>query len=479
MILIPDPRTSPAELTVETVRGWQLALNEVEQRLGAHGARGEVRQRLGAYLRGLLRPVERKNGWQLAEAAGEHAPYGMQHLLGRAVWDHDAARDEVRRYVVEPLGIPEGVLVIDETGFLKKGTHSAGVARQYSGTAGRVENCQIGVFLAYASARGQAFLDRELYLPEGWTQDRARCAQAHIPADRRFATKPALARRMLERAFAAEVPAAWVTGDCVYGDNRRLRQWLEEQERAYVLAVSGKEWVEVEGGHCPVKAVLAALPAEGWTRASAGAGAKGPRWYDWCWLPVAAPPPPDWRRWLVVRRSIAAPTALTAFLVFAPQHTTLLEAVHTAGTRWAIEISFEAAKQEVGLDQYEVRSWPGWYRHITVAMWAYALLSVVRARHLQEPSPSPPPADGGAAAPSAGIDSRAEPWVPLSVPEIRRLFGRLVLVTRHTIGQILDWSAWRRWHQGVAQYYHRKRRSVAQLQLYELVASFANFPNTL
>jgi SRSO17 transposase len=465
MVLIPDPRTSPAELTVETVRGWQLELSEVERRFGGHGARGEVRQRLGAYLRGLLKPVERKNGWQLAEASGEHAPYGMQHLVGRAVWDAEAVRDEMRRYVLESLGVPAGVLVVDETGFLKKGSHSAGVARQYSGTAGRVEHCQIGVFLAYASAWGQAFLDRALYLPEAWTQDRARCAQAHIPSDCRFATTPELARRLLERAFQAGVPAAWVTGDCVYGDNRRLRQWLEEQERAYVLAVSGKESVDMDGTYCQVKAVLATLSADGWTRASAGAGAKGPRWYDWRWLPVAAPPQPEWRRWLVVRRSVEDPTALTAFLVFAPQRTTLVEAVHTAGTRWAIESSFEAAKQEVGLDQYEVRSWTGWYRHITLAMWAYALLSVVRARHLQDAPPSTPLAGASTAAPSAGIDSRAEPWVPLSVPEIRRLFGRLVLVTRHTIGQILDWSAWRRWHQGVAQYYHCKRRPVAQLQL--------------
>ena len=464
MTLIPDPRTSPAELTVETIRGWQLELSAVERRLSAHSARAEVRQRLGGYLRGLLKPVERKNGWQLAEASGEPAPYGMQHLVGRAVWDAEAVRDDVRRYVLESLGVPAGVLVIDETGFCKKGTHSAGVARQYSGTAGRVENCQIGVFLAYASAWGQAFLDRELYLPEVWTQDSARCAQAHIPRDRRFATKPALARRMLERAFQAGVPAAWVTGDCVYGDNRRLRQWLEEQERAYVLAVSGKEWVEMAEGARQVKAVLATVPAAGWIRASAGAGAKGPRWYDWCWLPMAAAPR-AWRRWLLVRRSVDDPTALTAFLVFAPQRTTLVEAVHTAGTRWAIEMGFEAAKQEVGLDEYEVRSWPGWYRHITLAMWAYALLSVVRAHHLQASSLSTPPAGPDAATRSPGIDSRAEPWVPLSVPEIRRLFGRLVLVTRHTIGQILDWSAWRRWHQGVAQYYHYKRRLVRQLQL--------------
>ncbi|MEK7215829.1 MAG: IS701 family transposase, partial [Chloroflexota bacterium] len=431
MDLIPDPHTSPAELTVETVRAWQLELSEVERRIGVHGSRWDVRRRLGAYLRGLLKPVERKNGWQLAEANGDHTPDGMQHVLGRAVWDPEAVRDDVCRYVLEHLGTPQGVLVIDETGFLKKGKHSAGVARQYSGTAGRVENCQIGVFLAYASARGQVFLDRDLYLPAVWTQDPARCAQAHIPPDRPFATKPELARRMLERAFRAGVPAAWVTGDSVYGDNRRLRQWLEEQERAYVLAVSGKEGVEVEGAHRPVKAVLAALPAAGWTRASAGAGSKGPRWYDWCWLPVAAPLQADWRRWVLVRRSVSDPTALTAFLVFAPQSTTLVEAVQTAGTRWAIEICFEAAKGEVGLDQYEVRSWTGWYRHITLAMWAYALLSVVRARHLQEAPRPTTPAGADAAPPPAGVHSGAEPWVPLRVPEMRRLFGRLVLATSH------------------------------------------------
>jgi SRSO17 transposase len=217
-------------------------------------------------------------------------------------------------------------------------------------------------------------------------QEQERCTQAGIPPDRPFATKPELARRMLERTFQAGAPAAWVTGDSVYGDDRRLRMWLETQEQAYVLAVSGKEYVWVGWQQRQVKTVLAALPAEGWTRHSAGAGAKGPRWYDWCWLPLAAPRQPAWCRWLVVRRSVRDPTALTAFVVFAPQGTTLAAAVQIAGTRWAIESSFEAAKGEVGLDQYEVRSWTGWYRHITLAMWAYALLTVIRARHLQEPA---------------------------------------------------------------------------------------------
>src|SRR5262245_56848174 len=334
MAMILDPRTSPADLTVDTVRAWSLALTEVERRIGHRFARWEARRRVGAYLRGLLSPVERKNGWQLAEVNGDDTPYGVQHLLGRAVWDADAVRNDLGTYVSECLGDPHGVAVIDETGFLNNGRHSAGVARQYSGTAGRVENCQIGVFLAYASARGHALLDRALYLPKEWTADRARCAQAGIPPERPFATKPALARCMLERAFGAGMPATWVTGDSVYGDDRRLRLWLEAQEHAYVLAVSGKEYVWLGWQQRQVKTILAALPADDWTRHSAGVGANGPRWYDWYWLSLAAPLQPTWRRWLLVRRSVSDPTELTAFVVFAPQTTTLAAMVHTAGTRW-------------------------------------------------------------------------------------------------------------------------------------------------
>jgi len=384
MEVIPVPRTSPAELTVETVREWMLELTNVERRIGARFPRWDARCRAGAYLRGLLSPVERKNGWQLAEVNGDETPYGVQHLLGRAVWDADAVRDDLCAYGIEHLGDPHGVVVIDETGFLKKGRHSVGVARQYSGTAGRVEHCQIGVFLAYASAWGHALLDRALYLPKEWAQDRERCTRAGMPQERAVATKPELARRMLERVFKAGGPAAWVSGDSVYGDDRRRRIGLEAHERAYVLAVSGKEYVWLGWRQRQVKTILAALPADDWTRHSAGAGSKGPRWYDWCWLPLAAPMLPAWRRWLLVRRSVSEPTELTAFVVFAPQATTLAEVVQTAGTRWTIESSFEAAKSEVGLDHYEVRSWTGWYRHITLAMWAYALLTVVRAGALQE-----------------------------------------------------------------------------------------------
>jgi SRSO17 transposase len=372
----PMPSTTDEALT--TVQGGSAYLADIERRLALYFARAEPRRRAMAYLRGLLSPAERKNSWQLAEVSGETTPYAFQHLLGRALWDADAVCDELRWYVLDHLRDLQAVLVIDETGFLKKGRHSAGVARQYSGTAGRVENCQIGVFLAYASRHGHALMERELYLPQEWMNDRVRCRQAGIPEDRRFATKPQLAQQMLARALAAGLPAKWVTGDSVYGDDRRLRMWLEAEPQGYVLAVSGKEYVWLGWRQQRVKTILAALPADGWTRLSAGDGAKGPRWYDWRWLPLAAPVEPTWRRWLLVRRSTDNPPELTAYVVFAPQDTTLAEVVQVAGTRWTIESSFEAAKGEVGLAHYEVRSWTGWYRHITLAMWALALLTVLR-----------------------------------------------------------------------------------------------------
>lgn len=368
-----------ADEAASTAQGGAAYVTDIERRLGPHFARAEPRQRALAYLQGLLSPAERKNSWQLAEVSGAATPYGFQHLLGRADWEADAVRDELRRYLIQHLRDPAAVLVIDETGFVKKGHHSAGVARQYSGTAGRIENCQIGVFLAYASSLGHTLLERELYLPKEWTEDPARCRQAGIPEDRRFATKPQLARQMLARTFAAGVPAKWVTGDSVYGDDRRLRMWLESCPQAYVLAVSGKEYVWLDWRQRQIKTILASLPEDGWTRLSAGDGTKGLRWYDWRWLPLADPLPPDWRRWLLIRRSVSAPKDRAAYVVYASQDTRLEDVVGVAGARWTVESSFEAAKGEVGLDHYEVRSWTGWYRHITLAMWALALLTVLRA----------------------------------------------------------------------------------------------------
>jgi SRSO17 transposase len=393
MIVRQDSTSPLLEQELLVVQGGLDYLTDIERRLAPYFERAEPRQRVLAYLRGLLSPAERKNSWQLAEVSGDPTPYAFQHLLRRALWDPEAVRDELRRYVLQHLGDAEAVLVLDETGFLKKGRHSAGVARQYSGTAGKVDNGQIGVFLGYASVLGHVLLDRELYLPKEWTDNPERCRQAGIPAARRFATKPQLAQQMLARAFTAGVPATWVTGDSVYGNDRRLRLWLEAQPRAYVLAVSGQEYVWLGWRQRQVKTILTALPEEDWTRLSAGDGTKGPRWYDWHWLPLAEPLEPDWRRWLLVRRSVSDPADLTAYVVFAPQRTTLEEVVRVAGTRWTIESGFEAAKGEVGLDHYEVRSWTGWYRHITLAMWAYALLTVLRAGAIAVDAlkKSPPP----------------------------------------------------------------------------------------
>ena len=358
---------------------WPTYHHEVAQRLRPSFARRQAWQRAVAYVDGLLSSTERTNAWQLAEAGGDATPYGFQHLLGRAVWQADAVRDALYAYVVAHLGDTAAVLVVDETGFLKKGDHSAGAARQYSGTAGKVETSQVGVFLAYASRLGQTLLDRALYLPQSWTDDAARCQRAGIAPEVAFATKPELAKAMLGRAFALGVPASWVAGGSVYGDARRLRRWLEDQQKAYVLAVSGKEGVEVPGRRCSVQSVLAGLDEGAWQRLSAGSGSKGPRLYDWQCVGLTAPVQVGWYRCLLVRRSLKADGKLTAYLVYARCGTGLATLVSVAGRRWCIETCFEAAKNEVGLDDYEVRSWPGWYRHVTLSMWALALLSVVRA----------------------------------------------------------------------------------------------------
>jgi SRSO17 transposase len=368
-----------AALELLDVQLWKTYWLQVERRIAPVFARSDAHNRAMSYLAGLLSSAERKNSWQLAEQSGHPNPYGFQHLLGRADWDADALRDRLRTYVIDYLDDPDVVGVIDETGFLKKGTHSAGVARQYSGTAGRIENCQIGVFLAYASRQGHTLLDRELYLPKAWTEDRERCRRAGIPDEREFATKPELARQMLERAVEAGVTLAWVTGDSIYGDDRALRQWLEERKQAYVLAVSGKESVWLRDEQRQIKSILAELSSEGWERLSAGAGSKGPRVYDWRRLELSAPAQQGWKRWLLVRRSISDPSEMTAYIVLGPAQRRLADLVRVAGMRWTVEESIETAKGEVGLDHYEVRSWRGWYRHMTLAMWVQAFLTVIRA----------------------------------------------------------------------------------------------------
>lgn len=368
----------------DAIQNWVSGLNQVHERIAGHFARSEQRGRVLAYLKGLLSPVERKNGWQLAEYAGEQTPDGMQRLLSSAKWDADAVRDDLRAYVVEHLGDREAILVIDETGFLKKGTKSVGVKRQYSGTAGRIENCQIGVFLSYASPKGYAFLDRELYLPREWAADEKRRKEAGVPEGVAFATKPQLAQRMLQRAKEAGVPAAWVTGDEVYGGDRHLRIWLEEQEQPFVLAIACDEplWCNVGAGPQQRRAdeLARMLVPSCWQRLSAGEGAKGPRLYDWARGRLCRLAEPQWEHWLLVRRSISNPKELAYYVVFAPAGTSLQTLVEVAGRRWTIEECIELAKGEVGLDQYEVRNFPGWYRHATLALLAHAYLTVIRAQ---------------------------------------------------------------------------------------------------
>jgi SRSO17 transposase len=380
-----ERETGPEQpVTVEEVAAWAAGLDGLHERIARHCARREPRQRALAYLRGLLSPVERKNGWQLAEYAGDATPDGVQRLLATYEWDADRVRDDLRGYVVEHLQDPRAVLVVDETGFLKKGTKSVGVQRQYSGTAGRIENCQIGVFLAYAGARGRTFLDRELYLPKDWAADRERRREAGVPETIGFQTKPQLAGRMIERAWQAGVTVPWVTADEVYGGDRVLRHRLEGHPQPYVLAVRSREQVGIaaKGLVWPVAVaeVAAQLAPTVWERLSAGAGAKGPRFYDWASVPLAEPIEAGWGRWLLVRRSLSDPTELAYYRVFGPDDTPLTEMVRVAGTRWAIEESFETAKGEVGLDQYEVRRWTSWYRHITLALLAHAFLTVTRVQ---------------------------------------------------------------------------------------------------
>jgi SRSO17 transposase len=302
----------------------------------------------------------------------------MQRLLAGAQWDADAARDDLRAYVVEQLGDPAAVLVVDETGFLKQGTKSAGVARQYSGTAGRLENQQVGVFLAYAAPAGCAFLDRALYLPEEWARDADRRRGAGVPADVAFATKGALARRLLARAFAARVPAAWVVGDTVYGADE-LRRWLEEQGRRYVLAVPCTHGVWTAGQQVEARALVAALPDAGWARVSAGEGSQGPRWYEWACLALPYEARPGWAHWLLVRRDLGDPAERAYYRVYAPAETPVGEMVRAAGRRWCIETALDEAKTLAGLDHYEVRRWDGWHRHLTLALLAHAALVAARA----------------------------------------------------------------------------------------------------
>jgi SRSO17 transposase len=356
----------------------------------------------------------------------------MERLLSTAVWDVTGVRDELQGWVVERLGDRDGVLVLDETGFLKKGTTSVGVKRQYSGTAGRIENCQVGVFLGYATANGYTLLDREVYLPQEWASDAERRREAQIPDDVSFATKPALGRRMLERAVAAGVPFRWATGDTVYGSDRNLRLWLEAHGYWFVLGVKEDEPLWQGLTQVRAKALQAQVPPEAWQRLSCGAGAKGERVYDWALvsLPRFQQSPDILHAWLF-RRSLSDPTPIDYYVVFAPAEGSLQTLVTVAGPRWTIEECIELAKHEVGLDPYEVRHWTGWYRHITR----------LDARLVEQKK-----------------DPEASAIVPLSVPELRRLLTRIVWAVVPSVAFTLAWSLWRRRKQFLAKRAHYRRR---------------------
>jgi SRSO17 transposase len=362
---------------------WEQELTALKARVGRVFPRRELRETGADFLDGLLSGIERKTGWLMAEQSGAERPYRMQSLLGRSHWDADRLRDEVRDYVVEALGDEDGVLIVDETGFVKKGDRSAGVARQYSGTAGRIENSQIGVFLAYASRYGQALVDRRLYLPESWTKDRARCAKASIPETVEFATKPKMARAMVEAALDAGVPCAYVLGDAVYGADSSLRRMLEAREQPYVLAVRGAHFMRRGGdrrfeGTSPEE-LASELAPEDWVCHAAGEGAKGPRLYDWARIRRPWTSKGGFEHWLLVRRKRSTSGEKAYYLVFAPPGSSLAELAAVAGLRWAVEECFERAKDDLGLDHCEARSWHGWHRHMSLCMAALAFLSKLSA----------------------------------------------------------------------------------------------------
>ncbi|MEU1827557.1 IS701 family transposase [Streptomyces abikoensis] len=367
------------------VEEWDGVLAGLHARFASRFARSEPRGRALAYMRGLIAPLERKNGWTLAERAGDRLPIGMQRLLGEADWDADGVRDDVRGYVVETIGDRDAVLIGDDTGFLKKGVRSAGVQRQYSGTAGRTENCQVGTFLAYASSKGRALIDRELYVPASWTDDRERCQDAGIPDEVPFATKTEHFKAMLNRAMEAGVPFAWVTADEAYGQSKSLRWWMEQRAVRHVMCVKTSDTVITRGmGERRVDELVAGLAPQAWKRLSAGKGSHGERMYQWARIPIRIWWENGHGHWVLARRSLKDPADIAYYVCYGPVGTRLKDLVRVAGARWAVEECFQTAKGECGLDHYQVRLYHAWYRHITLAMAALAALTAVRAHELSK-----------------------------------------------------------------------------------------------
>ena len=406
-------------------------------RIAGRFSRVEPRRRARAFVLGLLADLPRKNCWTIAEHAGDAAPGPMQHFLAAASWDADGVRDDLRGYVVEHLGDPGAVLVVDETGDLKKGTATAGVQRQYSGTAGRIENCQVAVFLTYAARTGHALIDRELYLPRSWTADPDRCQAAGIPDGTVFATKPTLAREMIGRALDAGVPASWVAGDEVYGTDPGLRKDLETRQIGYVLAIARTHPVATGAGRRPAGQIAVRLPRSAWQRYSAGPGSKGRRYYDWAWVRIEAGTP-GWRHLLIRRNNRTGELAF--YRCYSPRHVPLPTLVKVAGRRWTTEENFQAAKTLTGLDEHQVRRWASWHRWTTLAMLALAFLTITTAsEHAHNPAP------GG--------------QISLTRNEIARLMATLVIQPARQAGHLLRWSTWRRQHQHRAKTSHYQRQA--------------------
>lgn len=418
---------------------WRAHFDELTSRVAGRFPRVEPRRRLAGLVRGLLSDLASKNCWTIAEHVGDVTPDGLQHLLRKAVWDTDGVRDDLRGYVVEHLGDGDAVLVVDETGDVKKGAHTVGTQRQYTGTAGRVENAQVAVYLAYATSRGHALIDRALYLPKSWADDAERRAEAGVPDEVVFATKPALAREMITRALDADGGARWVAGDEVYGADAGLRDALEDRAVGYVLAVACSHRVHTQAGAWRADALVASLPARAWQRLSAGYGSKGPRFYDWAWISIDADTGSRGQRWLLIRRNTTT-GELAYYRCYAPRPVPLSVLVRVAGRRWTVEESFQASKGLTGLDQHQLRRWISWRRWTILAMLAYAFLAVLVAT---ERDRNPPP---------TGL-------IPLTCNEIHHLLGLLTSGPVHGLRHRLRWSTWRRRHQHRAKTSHYQRRT--------------------
>jgi len=446
---------SPFLTTLSDVIRWHSSLVQLHARLASYFARPEPYQRLLRFVQAILSSVERKNGWRVAEHAREATPYGMQRLLSQAVWDEEGVRDEVRSFALEQLGTSQAIVAIDETSFPKRGKHSAGVKKQYCGTTGQVQNCQVGVFLSYITTRGHTLIDRELYVPQDWLDDRARCQEVGIPDTIPFRTKPDLALQMLSRLHQAHVPVDWVVADSVYGSHPDLRTWLEVHRYPYVGAVTCDEPVVLQTPLGVRRVEVRDVPAllltdSSWQRLSLSEGSKGPRLFDWACVPLLHRGVDDGWHSLLIRRTFDATPELAYYLVFAPPATSLHAKVTALGGRWRIEEDFANGK-DLGLDHYEVRSFVGWYRHITLVMLALAFLVSIAAAARQ--AHQEPALTGEVAADQPSSDL----W-PLSLPEARHLLARLLFPAPSSVGLVIEWSAWRRWHQRLASFFHTRRR---------------------